>query len=341
MSLITQCSAPVRSTRCPNPAIDEDKMQCIDHYPKAIKLYIEYKKLCDIADTFDIEEVEEMKTTREKVSFLHECYVSYMKAYNARMKHRNYAIVPECEDYGHDLQFLFLKDKMLRCEEKLEKIYYQITLDREINLEEVSREENSSETKEEEESSTFIETVNTFKERRLQDEKETNRAIEDYIKDNKQILRTKQKYINIIHDKLLSFIPRKSKYIYWTMMLMVTILKQVLVKHNNLRKKKLYPYNNMKNIQTYQKGDVFEMLSDKINIYTSLKDALRDVYLPEIITMKDFLESLDEWSSDILIKIGKVQESPPPVGYNTMLAYLIKGYRFEFLIEEKPILGVK
>ena len=333
MLLIKQCSALRMKIRCPNPTMDDDKMQCEDHYPKAIKLYIKYKKLCETADTFDIEEVEEIKLFSQKIAFLHECYISYMKAYNARMKHRNYAIAPECEDYGHDLQFSILKEKMVRCEEKLEKLYYKIALDKEINSSEQSEEDNN-ETKEEE-PSILMETIDKFKERRLQDEKETVMAIEDYIKENKQILKTTNKYINIIYDRLMRFIPKKSKYVYQIMMTMVYLMIKIVYKNSNLKKKKLYPYNNIKNIQAYQEVDGFKISDGKMHTYTSLKDVLKDAYSPQIITMKEFLESMDEWSIEIFNKIVETWQNPPPIGPNTMFMYIIRGYNFEFMIMEK------
>ena len=288
--------------------------------------------MCETADTFDIEEVEEIKLFSQKIAFLHKCYISYMRAYNARMKHRNYAIAPECEDYGHDLQFSILKEKMVRCEEKLEKLYYKIAFDKEINsFEEVQEDIEIKE----DSSSVFIETVNKFKERRLQDEKETVMAIEDYIKENKQILKNKNRYINFIYDTLLRFIPKKSKYVYQIMMSMVSLLVKVLYKHINLREKKLYPYNNMKNAQAYEAAGGFRILSNKMDTYTSLKDVLKDVYLPQIITMKEFLESIDAWTIEIFNKIVETWQNPPPIGPNTMFMYIIRGYNFEFMIMEK------
>jgi hypothetical protein len=334
MSLITQCSAPVKGTRCSNPSLDEDKMQCEEHYPRAIKLYIKYKKLCAIAESFDMEGVKETKSLQEEILYVNDCYVSYMRAYSARMKHRNYAIVPECQDYGHNLQFVLLKEKMVKCEHKLEELYYMITSVQVVDSFDISEIENT-EVKEKEDIPPFIEKVNTFKEKRLQDEKDTTRAIADYIKQNKTILKQKNKYINIIYNKLLSFIPPGSKYIYHTMMCMNIIILGEIYKFNDRRAKKLYPYNSVKNVQVYKLTGHFKIFTPQINTYTCVKDILKEGFLPNLITLKDFLQSLDKSNSDILSKIGEAWRDPPPLSAKTFFTYTLKGYNFYFEIRDE------
>lgn len=98
-----------------------DSDHCEHHRPKAISLYHKYKEICDICDKLDICKIFE--STEDLIEHLLKCYNLFNKAFNARMKHRNYAFAPEYQDKGHNYQFIKLKNQMLKCETILEELY--------------------------------------------------------------------------------------------------------------------------------------------------------------------------------------------------------------------------
>lgn len=113
-----QCMAPIyfaqAPTRCANKIVS--KFHCAEHKDKATKLYKIYKKLCDLAETCDLNDYTNKPTLSEKIKFLNRCFLVFKRAYDARMDHRKYSFVPYFWDDGHNLQFVKLKKKWERCE---------------------------------------------------------------------------------------------------------------------------------------------------------------------------------------------------------------------------------
>ena len=118
---ISQCSAfGLDNQRCLNETYKSTR-HCSEHFSTATKLYLNYKKICNVAYSLNIH--KEIPDTNEKIDYLNKCYVWLNKAYEARMAHRKYAFVPECYDDGHNKQFEIINNKMDICEKKLFAIY--------------------------------------------------------------------------------------------------------------------------------------------------------------------------------------------------------------------------
>src|SRR5579883_882606 len=118
-----QCCSPIgNGFRCPNITVDENKMHCFQHLDIGLRLYRKYKKVCNFADSLDLDKVHSLPSLADKVTFLHKCYVAYIAAWEARMEHRNKCVVPECRDWGHELQFILIKQKIDTSESLLEEI---------------------------------------------------------------------------------------------------------------------------------------------------------------------------------------------------------------------------
>ena len=114
------CAITSDNKRCTNEVI-KDSNHCRVHYDNAIKLYKNYKKICDVAYNFDLNMI--ICDVKEHINYILKCYVWLNKAFDARMKHRNYAFVPECYDDGHDKQFEIIQNKLKYCEDKLMSLY--------------------------------------------------------------------------------------------------------------------------------------------------------------------------------------------------------------------------
>lgn len=215
-----QCCAPIQNNgRCTNLTKDANKVLCEKHYPQGAKLYKRYKTFCDKADKLDVDEVKTFPTIKEKISFLNKCYCSYITAYNARMKHRNKFIVPDCRDYGHDEQFRIIKRKIDACEKELEKLYTKKDLPiKETTLFVVEVEEPI------EEVSTFVEKVKSFRQQRKDDEKETNKVIAEYMKQNGAYLKSKKIIIDLCYYYLYSYLTEDKKFACYHMCCMIDSL---------------------------------------------------------------------------------------------------------------------
>lgn len=123
----SQCSAyDTGRKRCSLPTI-ENSNHCSLHHVSALKLYHNYKRICGFAFSLQLERDFENKDL--KIQHLLKCYCWLNRAFNARMKHRLYAFVPECRDAGHDHQFERIRSEMLKCESLLEKQFQKVQAD--------------------------------------------------------------------------------------------------------------------------------------------------------------------------------------------------------------------
>ena len=109
------CAITIYNTRCIKNVTGKSD-HCDLHRPTAKKLYTAYKDICSKADEFDIE-------NNSNIQYLTRAYIWLNSAFDARMKHRKYAFVPECYDEGHDFQFTLIKQKINLCETKLAELY--------------------------------------------------------------------------------------------------------------------------------------------------------------------------------------------------------------------------
>ncbi len=230
----TQCCAlSYNNKRCTNKTINSQKLHCAEHYDKAVVLYNQYKKICDLAYKMDINREKTMNTISEKINYLNLCYRWYIKAYDARLKHRDYAFTPENQDFGHNLQFKIIQDKIDDCEKRLAELYHE-------HIKFTS--EKSSESQEEDEESEietdevgtdtdkmYIEMptmtdgqstkklgqafnqVKKFKQRREQDEQETNALIQTYVAENANVYAERTKLVKLAVKTLTNlYVPNET-----------------------------------------------------------------------------------------------------------------------------------
>lgn len=105
-----QCSSLLGTSRCIN-FITENSLHCELHREKAKKLYLKYKKYCDLCVNLKFNVSDDKN--------LLDCYILLNKAYNSRMKHRKYHIIEEIRDKGHNYQLEKLMNQINLCEKYL------------------------------------------------------------------------------------------------------------------------------------------------------------------------------------------------------------------------------
>lgn len=172
-----QCCAYDNFNRCKNNTV-KNSYHCIKHYSTARKLYFHYKDICDLAYNLDLN--KKFIDLQENIDYLLSCYEKFNNAYEARMLHRRYAFVPECYDAGHDYQFIFIKNKINECEEKIKQLEQEQIKENEItNI--IIYTEN--------------EKVNKKRKQRQKIQEEEYELIEKYIKQNEKFI-SERKIIN-------------------------------------------------------------------------------------------------------------------------------------------------
>lgn len=220
MDLSPSCCAPVNGKRCEGTIVNGSK-HCEIHYKTATKLYKEYKRICNIVEELDITPYSKDKTTpEEKVNHLLKCYNLLTKAYEARMKHRNYAFTFETRDRGHDYQFVLLSQKINCCEASLEALYKSYKQTEENVKEENTDEEDIIEEGDEEpnpflQSQRYIKYLNKSieKERKKQEDKIVEEELNYKVNAFKQIS-------NLLGFKNLSIFNREDVEDMGTMILL-------------------------------------------------------------------------------------------------------------------------
>jgi len=182
-----QCFAPTSSTgRCRNKCIINSK-HCELHNPKATKLYIRYKNLSNQVKNLNIN--KKFNDIHENIKYVVDCYNLYNKVFEARLKHRKFAIAPNLYDEGHDYQFVSLNKKINECEEILNNLYNKL---------ESNSTDTSNSSRSEEESNavvvynkkklTISEKIRLNKAYRRNKKQESDEYVEKYIEENKLII---------------------------------------------------------------------------------------------------------------------------------------------------------
>ncbi len=220
-----ECVAPnCFGLQCCNPIVNGHRFHCVQHHTKALKLYEEYKKICIIADTFDIKKYKLQPTLHEQLKYLQRCYYMTTRAYEGRQKHRNYAFIPKYYDHGHNIQFHKLMRKIDKCEKYLEQIYQEI---KEINKEEdkdqviqfLPNEEPDNKRKDDDittkkEQYELIQKIHhqvqNFKLQRKVEEIEIQRLLNQYVSANISLLEDKKKLVQHMESQLQIFIKDAS-----------------------------------------------------------------------------------------------------------------------------------
>lgn len=203
-----QCCAYNENKRCSN-LTNEFSNHCKDHYFESIKLYKKYKKICNVAYSLDINKT--FKNLNEQVKYLFNCYKWLMRAFDSRLKHRNYSFVPECYDDGHNLQFKIIKDKINVCEQELQKIYEYFDQNKKLennNINDNEPDECFDDDDKKVNISILTETKQLTK-NKLDSYTESKCKIEEYIKENNIILEIRSRIINLIIKLIISWIPKE------------------------------------------------------------------------------------------------------------------------------------
>ena len=205
MSLTCQCFATSNNGRCINKSIAGSK-HCALHRTVANKLYIKYKTLCDQTNKVDL--TKKSDSLLKDIGYIMNCYNIFNRAFQARLKHRKYAIAPDLYDEGHDYQFTKLKEKIDECEILLEKLYmvYEKNKKDDEIINNIKNDKIITSIVKNDKIITSIvkndydvkEKIKTSKKQRLEKEQEINIWMEKYIKENQEILEKRQKMINIL-----------------------------------------------------------------------------------------------------------------------------------------------
>jgi len=206
-----------QTTRCKKSTINLDKIHCEEHYEEGTRLYKKYKKICKLANGF-----VDLKNNN-KVVFLNKWYAILVRAYDARMAHRQKFIAPDCRDHGHDQQFIMLKEQICECEHQLELIYADMQKPQNnpeilnVTKQDVSIDDDDV---------SFIEDVKTFKKQRLDEEKKLNLDIAAYLKENAAIAKEKKDNIDFCAHVFRKYLCQPIKFEYPHMLCMFVMVNE-------------------------------------------------------------------------------------------------------------------
>lgn len=183
-----QCCAYLGSKRCIN-TVTTGANHCELHRAKATKLYLRYKELGEEVKKFNID--KPFKDEKLRYDYLMNYYCVLNDTYQARIKHRQYAFVPECYDEGHLHQFVKLNSQIQACEKLLIEMY-------ESESDSISESESESEEIIKNQVKKVNRQIKSFKEYRRQQDEETNQLINHYIHENTLLLQKRSKLMKLI-----------------------------------------------------------------------------------------------------------------------------------------------
>ena len=241
------CCAPQNSkneTRCHNQTVHKNSDHCCEHQPYANILYGKYKEICEIAKSKNID--CKIKDQTEHVKYLMHCYNWFANAYDARLKHRKYAYVPETYDFGHDVQFEILQQDMLLCEAKIRKTiqsqnkevtkqdHHQYKNEDEVvsqvSLQSIDRKEEKNQ------NDKHLKRIAHFKAQKNREDLKFNKVLQKNIKENELIMHNRTKVATLL-VKLLNGLDVK---IDNNSFLQLATLYIIIELHNNLYFKEYY-----------------------------------------------------------------------------------------------------
>lgn len=190
-----QCFAPSNNGRCQNKCITNSR-HCELHNTKSTKLYIKYKKLSDQSKNINLN--KKFDDITDNINYILNCYNLFNRTFEARLKHRKFAIVPNLYDRGHDFQFIKLNNKINKCEEILNQLYIlneaKNSIDNESEDDDYD-EDNKAIIIYNKKSMSMSEKIKLNKEHRALKEQEINTHVNKYIEQNKIIIERKQQLI--------------------------------------------------------------------------------------------------------------------------------------------------
>lgn len=205
------CTASTLNGRCTNFTLDKKCDHCIVHNETAVKLYLEYKEICKIADSKNIN--AKIKDPLKYMKYLHNCHIWLVKAYNARLRHRIYAYVPETVDYGHLEQYRILKQKIDLCQAKILEVNKLINKKVPNNIIEEDSEEDLESSVEDSPENPIIYEVREFQKKQKSDDAEFDKILQKNIKENEQIAKEKNKAVTLCMNLIKARIdPKYNNY---------------------------------------------------------------------------------------------------------------------------------
>lgn len=221
------CSAPTNDGRCKNLTVNEKCDHCSVHHEEALRLYLEYKGICDVANAKNLE--TRFKTPQEQIKYLFSCHTWFVKAYNARLKHRLYAYVPEEYDNGHNIQFQIIQDKIDLCHSKIAECHDKIRKENELEwLKEDSEEDETPEESSHKETEDIIVKVKQFKKKQQDDDTHFDKIRRKNIKEQAQLLKEKTKAVNLC----MNLIKSKLGFTNNSYFVEIAIFRTVVQMHN-------------------------------------------------------------------------------------------------------------
>lgn len=307
MSEQKQCCAPLpNGQRCPNNIIDDSSIHCELHFPKGIRLYKLYKKLCDISEIYDLN--KKFPTILETIRYINKAYYSYFRAYEGRMEHRIYGLVPECYDYGHNTQFDIILLKIQQSEDLLTSLYDQyfkekskLELQKDLQALEgqVDVDEEVKESGEDLEVTEILNKTKDFEARRADDKQKEEIAIEQYIEENKEIIKQKAIPAEEIIRVLKAYMRVNPQYEYYQLISaykMILRLQTIVQSFSNTRKdqtliiRDCLSYDDFKR---YSNTEEYLKEEPKVNIDYALLVLQRKYWM-----IKDFIKNAEQfWNS--------------------------------------------
>ena len=208
------CCAPTENGRCTQQTLNENCDHCSAHHDIALKLYLEYKEICAIANSKNID--IKISDPQKQIKYLFNCHTWFVRAYNARLKHRFYAYVPETYDNGHNKQFQIIQDKINICQNKISELNTLQISPETNNKEDFEEEENNNKEDFEEENNNkedfeeefndekeidtklMITRINNFKKKQIENDRAFDKILRKNIAENDRILKERIKIGNLI-----------------------------------------------------------------------------------------------------------------------------------------------
>ncbi len=278
-----QCMAPgLDGLQCWGKVQKDRKFHCDEHVSKASSLYQTYKKLCDIAHKFVIEDFKKQIRLKDQITFLNRCYYVFTRAYEGRLEHRKYSFIPKYYDHGHDHQLKKLLELIDLCEFQLERIYNELI---ESNKNLATKKETVEDKQTESELIVVVLKVQNFKKQRQLEEKEMQRLFDLYIKSNEQEVQQRSEIIQVLQNKI-EFTKQEEMF----------IIIQVLIVLRNWNYFSSYSkINSLKFLKIEALPKTFSSFAVWIDNNYKTSDICDFITLIDMY-QKEILEVVDDWT---------------------------------------------
>ncbi len=280
-----QCMAPgLDGLQCWGKINKDRKFHCDEHVSKASSLYQTYKKLCDIANKFVIEDFKKQINLKDQITFLNRCYYVFTRAYEGRLEHRKYSFIPKYYNHGHDHQLKKLLELIDVCEFQLERIYNKL-IEANKNPETKTKGDIVEDKQTESELVAIVLKVQNFKKQRQLEEKEMQRLFNLYIKSNQKEVQQRSETIELLQNKI-NFTKQEEMF----------IIIQVLIVLRNWNYFSSYSkINSLKFLKIEPSPKTFTSFAVWIDNNYKTSDICDFITLIDMY-QKEILEVVDNWT---------------------------------------------